>query len=179
MIPRDEYLLAADRVHEDLIDVLAKWMRNEKGNLDSFLTNPTEHVLYNPFVIPDTVALMQRSALLEQAVQALTVISDYKKGLATRGQRDYALDQIPYVLFVRLLDWMQARYDDFIRTTTSSNVGAPISEYSGLITFDIEAYLAQMQKYAEAIEGAKVIIQYKKEQLVPVEPPVEETPPEE
>lgn len=161
MITREEFLTAADMIHSDLIDVLAKWMKNEKGNLDSFLESPTDHILYNPFVIPDTVALAQRSALLGQAVDGLNVMSAYKKGIATQTQRDYVLDRIPYQLFARLLGWMENRYADYVKTTGSANVGAPISEYGDLITFNMEAYLVQMNMYKDAIDGVKIIIEYK------------------
>lgn len=197
MIPRDEYLLALDKINNELIDVLIKWMINEKGNLDSFLANPVEHVLYNPFVIPDTVALQQRSELLTQVIANLSIISDYAKGTTTKSQRDFAIEQIPHVILTRLLNWMEGRYDSFVKTTGKENVGAPISEYGDLVKFNIEAYLLQMKIYSDAIDGVKTIVQYKKEQEIPpdpidppidpsyppyppepVEPPVEE-PPEE
>jgi hypothetical protein len=177
LVTRDEYLLAIDSVDADMLDSLNKWMVNEKGNLDSFIANPQGHIMYSPYLKPNFEILTMRSQQLAQVSAGLQLMMSYKLGLgATRGQHDYALDLIPSIIWERLLKWLIERRTSMQNMASSQGAGLPLAEYAEFTTFDVDAFNAELTRYANGIAGLGVVVQFKKEQEELAKPPVEETP---
>lgn len=165
MVDRTTYLNAIPLVDYTLIDILNTWIMNEKINLDHFIANPQGHVNYNPYMIINYTALNQRSAGLGQVSALLYEISQYKQGNPNYvgSQCDYAFDNIPAVIFQRLLDWLAGKANEmnaFIAQNQSSEL-APINEYNGLFTFDINSYMNELTTFQNGVNGLTTIIEYK------------------
>lgn len=165
MIGREEYLEATEKISYDMIDVLCKWLQNEKGNLDSYIENPEGHIMFNRYVKADIEALTVRSAMLSEVCVNLRNISLYKQGsdLSTRALHDYGFDSIHYSLFERLLDWMNDRKNGLVTDLEKQKMGIPLSDYNPLATFDTELFQSTIKEYMDAIEGVETVIAYKKQ----------------
>jgi hypothetical protein len=59
---------------------------------------------------------------------------------------------------------------------SSQGAGLPLAEYAEFTTFDVDAFNAELTRYANGIAGLGVVVQFKKEQEELAKPPVEETP---
>lgn len=170
MISKTEMLENADKISYKLTEVLLTWVRNEGNNLQSFIENPSGHVNYNQYVILDYSKLMERLKMLRDAEEALYIVTQYKEGNTdyTRSMYEACIDGVDIQLMDRLLTWMEKRYSDMTELIVSSGNAqepAPIDDYSGMFSFNIRMFSEEYEMYRLAIEGARVIVKFKEEQL--------------
>lgn len=181
MISKTEMLEAMDAVSYKLTEVLLTWVANEGNNLESFISNPSGHVNYNQYAIMDYGKLTERLNMLRDVENGLFAITEYKKGNEeyTRSMYESYTESIEIQLAERLLDWMEKRYADMTNLIISSGNAqepAPVDDYAGMFSFNIDKYMEEYNMYKIAIEGMKIVIRYKKEQeeLLNVETPEED-----
>lgn len=153
-----------DTIHYRIIDVLESWMINEKGNLDGFIAHPEGHIDYSPYLILDFDSLRYRSGMLAQIAGGLNIISRYKKGdeTVTRTMHDYAVDHIPNVIWKRLHDWTGKRSGDMqdFLTEKANSPPVPIDDYRSAASFNVEAYIQEMQMYVTATNALVTTMQF-------------------
>jgi hypothetical protein len=164
MATRTERDAAADLISYRLIDTLHDWMTREKRNLDGFIAHPESHVDYNQYLTFNFDELIIRSAQLGQVGQMLYSISAYKQGDEnfTRGMHDFAFDNIPNIIWNRLLSWSEKRESDMreFLEKAKTDPPTPIPEYKELVVFDAKKYEEELNMYKIGNEGLRVVIEY-------------------
>jgi hypothetical protein len=166
MTTRTEMLEASDLIDYRITEVLYSWTKNEGNNLEGFINNPSEHVNYSPYMIMDFSKLTQRLNMLRGIESSLVVITEYKKNNPDyiRSMYEEALDNVNVQLMQRLLDWLIKRYGDMtemIKSNKAVDSMSPIHDYIGMFTFNQPKFLSEYTMYAKAIEGCKVVVDYK------------------
>jgi hypothetical protein len=170
MISKTEMLGAFEKVSHRITEVLYEWAQKEANNLEDFINNPTGHVNYNPYIVPDYSALEYRLSALRQAEKDLRTITDFKIGSpdVTRTQHDVAIENIPVQLTLRLEVWMNKRISDMkevVNQGSSQSYNAPIDDYASLYTFNTSKFMDELNMYTSSQEGISVVNQYKNERL--------------
>lgn len=157
---------AADQIHHTLIDMLHGWVQNEKANLDGYIENPTLHAEYNPYLIINSEALLQRSGYLSVFAEYLYNASQYKQGNpdVTQSMRDMAFDDVPSIVWARLYDYVlkvEKQMQEVIDNASNPNV--PISDYAGFATFNVERFMSELNIYRDGVTNLPVVIQFLQE----------------
>jgi hypothetical protein len=169
MTTRTDYLAGAEQVDYRIYGVLQNWITNEANNLEGFIDNPSEHVNYNPYIIFDYTALNNRLLLLRGVADYLNTMTQYKAGNPDYSESMFqnALDNIPVIIFQRLLDWLNTRsieMQHIINSNGDPNNVSPLQDYVGMFTFDTNKFSAEYTMYTNALSGVQLIVDYKIEQ---------------
>lgn len=166
MTTRTDYLAGAEQVDYRIYGVLQSWITNEANNLEGFINNPSEHVNYNKYIILDFTALNNRLTLLRNVADLLNTITQYKSGNPNYSESMFqsALDNIPSIIFQRLLEWLNTRsieMQHIINSNGDPNSVSPLQDYVGMFTFDTAKFQAEYMMYINALSGVQLIVDYK------------------
>lgn len=170
-VTRTERDLAIDRVAPEFLAKLSEWVSNERDNLQDFVRNPQEHVMFSPFMIVDFDALRDRIGILGAVADNIDGVVAFKMGdpNTTRGTHDQCLDAIPHVAYDRLVEWLARNLQNM-----TENMDMPLSDYNSMVSFNVDMFMQEIAKYKDALEAVPIVREYALGQLLENQPTEEQ-----